>query len=103
MMDSDIEGMRRILLENATVGEAVNAMKAKFQYYIAKYESGEWKDRPVATDASLCLRWNLNYLTALGDMNWRPLTMTTTAPKTMLLGMPALAYIGAIAIATQKY
>jgi hypothetical protein len=103
MIDSDIEGMRKILLENATVGEAVNAMKAKFQYYIDKYERGEWKDRPVAYDASLCLRWDLQYLTALGDMNWRPLTMTTTAPRTMLLGMPAIAYIGAVAIATQKY
>jgi hypothetical protein len=29
--------------------------------------------------------------------------MTTTAPKTMILGMPAIAFIGAIAIATQKY
>jgi hypothetical protein len=103
MIDSDIEGMRKILLENATVGEAVNAMKAKFQYYIDKYERGEWKDRPIAYDASLTLRWDLQYLTALGDMNWRPLTMTTTAPKTMILGMPAIAYIGAIAIATQKY
>jgi hypothetical protein len=103
MIDSDIEGMRKILLENATVGEAVNAMKAKFQYYIDKYERGEWKDRPIAHDASLCLRWDLQYLTALGDMNWRPLTMTTTAPRTLLVGMPAIAFIGAIAIATQKY
>jgi len=102
MIDSDIEGMRKILLENATVSEAVNAMKAKFQYYIDKYERGEWKDRPIATDASLVLRWDLQYLTALGDMNWRPLTMTTTAPKTMLL-IPPIAFAGAIAIATQKY
>jgi hypothetical protein len=101
--DSDVEGMRKILLENATVGEAVNAMKAKFQYYIDKYERGEWKDRPIALRMSTWLRWDLRYLTALGDMNWRPLTMTTTAPRTMLLGMPAIAYIGAVAIATQKY
>jgi len=103
MIDSDIEGMRKILLENATVGEAVNAMKAKFQYYIDKYERGEWKDRSIAMDASLVLRWDLQYLTALGDMNWRPLTMTTTAPKRLLYGIPAIAYIGAVAIATQKY
>ena len=102
MIDSDIEGMRKILLENATVGEAVNAMKTKFQYYIDKYERGEWKDRPIATDASLALRWDLQYLTALGDMNWRPLTMTTTATKTMLL-MPPIAFVGAMVIATQKY
>jgi hypothetical protein len=103
MIDSDVEGMRKIVLENAMVGEAVSAMKAKFQYYIDKYERGEWKDRPVATDASLCLRWNLNYLTALGDMNWRPLTMTMITPKTMLIGMPAISFVGAIAVATQKY
>jgi hypothetical protein len=102
-IDSDVEGMRKILLENATVGEAVNAMKAKFQYYIDKYERGEWKDRPIALRMSTWLRWNLQYLTALGDMNWRPLTMTTTAPRTMLLGIPAIAYIGAVAIAAQKY
>jgi hypothetical protein len=101
-IDSDIEGMRKILLENATVGEAVNAIIAKYKYYIDKYERGEWKDRPVAMDASLCLRWNLQYLTALGDMNWRPLTMTTVRPKTMLIGMPAISFVGALAIATTK-
>jgi hypothetical protein len=102
MIDSDIEGMRKILLENATVGEAVNAMKAKFQYYIDKYERGEWKDRKIALRISTWLRWDLQYLTALGDMNWRPLTMTTVTPKTMLIGMPAISFIGALAIATTK-
>jgi hypothetical protein len=100
MIDSDIEGMRKILLENATVGEAVNAMKAKFQYYIDKYERGEWKDRKIALRISTWLRWDLQYLTALGDMNWRPLTLEIKAPRTALLSIPAIAFIGTITIAS---
>jgi hypothetical protein len=69
--DSDCEG-ERVIVRGGSVGEAMNAMRRKFQEYIDKYTRGEWKDWPVAYWASMFLQHNLDNLVAYGDMNFRP-------------------------------
>jgi len=70
--DSDAEGERAIVLRGSTVGEAVDAIRAKFQEYIRRYREGDWKDRPIAVWAATFLEHDLDHLVALGDMDWRP-------------------------------
>jgi hypothetical protein len=86
--DSDCEG-ERVIVRGGSVGEAVNAMKKKFQEYIDKYTRGEWKDWPVAYWASLYLQHNLDNLVAYGDMNFRPCSEAVP----MYMAIPALAVI----------
>ena len=79
-IDSDVEGERAIVLRGASVGEAVAAMKAKFQEYIKKYTEGEWKDRLIAYWARTCLEHDLEHLVAYGDMDWRPCSAAAAPP-----------------------
>jgi len=70
--DSDCEGERAIILRGKSVGEARDAIEKKFKEYIDKYTKGEWKDRPVASNAVIFLRHDLAHLKAYGDMNFVP-------------------------------
>jgi hypothetical protein len=99
--DSDVEGERAIILRGATVGEAIDAMKAKFQEYIRKYREGEWKDRPIAKYAATYLEHDLNHLVGLGDMNFRPCPAAAAAPTPiwpafLIAGTAPIMAIGAV-------
>jgi hypothetical protein len=95
--DSDCEG-ERVIVRGGSVGEAVNAMRRKFQEYIDKYTRGEWKDWPVAYWASLCLQHNLDNLVAYGDMGFRP--CSETVPLWMAVAPAAVLAIpiGAVVV-----
>jgi hypothetical protein len=94
--DSDAEGERAIALKGSTVGEAVAAIKSKFEEYIKKYTEGEWKDRPVAPYAAMYLQHDLDNLVALGDMAWRP--CPAAAPPIPPVVMPGMSFLMALPI-----
>jgi len=101
-VDCDAEGERKIVLEGSTVGEAVNAMIAKFEEYIKKYEEGEWKDRPIAPWAARWLRHDLDHLKAYGDMDWRPVPIVAPLPYVAMGGI-AMGLLALSAIATYAH
>jgi len=102
-LDSDTEGERKIMLEYSTVSEGVEAIKRKMQEYIYKYTEGEWKDWPIAHDVALLHEWNLDALTAYGDLSWRPALTLTTITLTSAISSflsPFLFLVGLIGLAT---
>jgi intein/homing endonuclease len=78
-MDSDAAGEEAIL-NMGTVQDAVNAIIDKIKSYIYKYTYGEWKDWSYAPEAALVHMHNLKALVAYGDMNWRPILLTSATP-----------------------
>jgi len=69
--DADAEGVRT-LLNGGSVEDAINAMKAKFEEYIEKYTTGEWKDWPAAEFARTWLQHDLDHLVVYGDLSYVP-------------------------------
>jgi len=72
MLDSDVEGERATLLRRASISQAQEAIKARFNYHIQLYTTGPQKDWPNAGNALWCLNYNLKCLRALGDLSFVP-------------------------------
>ena len=69
--ECDAEGVRT-LLNGGSVADAIDAMKAKFEEYIEKYTTGEWKDWPIAEYGRMFLQHDLDHLVVYGDTSYVP-------------------------------
>ena len=68
-IDCDVEAERRLVVKGGTVKQAVEDSQAKFEEYIDKYETGEWKDRWIAPYMVRFLRHNKDCQVTYGNIN----------------------------------
>lgn len=101
--DSDAEGEREMVLRGNSTGDAKKAMIDKFNEYIDKYETGEWKDRDVGPTAVRRLKFDRDGLQLFGDKNFVPCPCGEGPEPPVSMGGISMAILAASIVAGWTY